>query len=46
MDGEPLNEKDLIKIKSKACRVVSCEDIPIKNLFDKEKSSKSISYDK
>jgi hypothetical protein len=23
-DGEPLTEKDLQKIKSKSCRVVSC----------------------
>lgn len=30
----------------KACKVVSCEDIAVKNLFEKDKSSKSVSYDK
>lgn len=43
-DGEPLNEKDLQKIKSKACRVVSLEDINIRYLFDRDKTSKSISH--
>lgn len=45
-DGEPLNEKDLMKIKTKSCKVVSCQDIPVKYLFEKDKASKSISYEK
>lgn len=44
-DGDPLNEKDIQKIKGKACRVVSCQEITVKNLWEKDKTSKSISND-
>jgi hypothetical protein len=43
-DGEPLTVNDLQKIKGKACRVFSCEDVPVKTLFDR--NSRSVNHDK
>ena len=45
-DGEDLNEKDILKVKNRGCKVVSCENIPVKNLFNNTNSSTKNSTDR
>lgn len=34
-DGEELTDKDLLKIKNKGCKVVTCEGYGVKSLFER-----------
>lgn len=41
LDGEVLSDKDILKIKNKGCRVVTCEGMPVRILFGNQKQPSS-----